>query len=76
MPGRGYGELPAQEASAIPSEEFAVDLPGPWKIVVNGFTLVFSALTCDIDPVMNIVELIWLNNKTAAYVAHCFQDCW
>ena len=73
--GRGVGELPPREAPLLPWEEVAVDLVGPWPVEVNGRELLFHALTC-IDPVTNLVELVRIQNKTAAYVGMKFENEW
>ena len=75
LTGAGYGKLPPREAIFMPWEEVHVDLIGPWKVKVNGKMLEFNALTC-IDPVTNLVELIRIENKTAAHVAKQFENCW
>eukprot|EP00978_Attheya_sp_CCMP212_P027179 scaffold90819_cov35-Attheya_sp.AAC.1 len=57
-----------------PWREVAVDLIGPWKVKLGNVPnedgqesyVEFNALTC-IDPVTNLVELIRINNKTAAH---------
>lgn len=53
-----------------------VDLIGPWKITVQDREIEVMALTC-IEPVMNLVEIIRINNKTVAqHVAQQFQNSW
>lgn len=73
--GRGYGHLPPRHAQLVPWNEVAVDLIGPWKIMVNNVEVEFNALTC-IDPVTNLVEIIRLENKTAKHVSEQFENCW
>ena len=73
--GPGYGKLPPREAPLAPWDEVAVDLIGPWKIQVNGQELIFHALTC-IDPVTNLTELVWIDNKSAAHVGMKFENTW
>jgi hypothetical protein len=63
-PGVGSGELPPPDAVWLPLNEVAVNLIGPWKVTIREQELLFSALTC-INPVSNLVELIWLDNKMA-----------
>jgi hypothetical protein len=36
LAGHGYGLLPKQEMRIAPWEEVAIDLIGPWKVMVNG----------------------------------------
>jgi hypothetical protein len=73
--GPGYGELPERDAQLLPWNEVAVDLIGPWKISIDGQELEFNALTC-IDPVTNLVELVRIQNKTAAHVGMTFENTW
>lgn len=73
--GAGYGDLPGRQAPLVPWNEVAIDLIGPWKIDVQGVEVEFKALTC-IDPVTNLVELIRIDNKTAAHVSQQFENCW
>jgi putative transposase len=75
LPGAGYGELPPREATLVPWYEVAVDLIGPWTMLVNGQELEFNALTC-IDPVSNLVELARIENKSAAHVGMVFENTW
>ena len=72
---RQYGHLPERHAPLMPWDMVAVDLIGPWKITVNDRDLEFNALTC-IDPVTNLVELVRIENKTAAHVANKFENVW
>jgi transposase InsO family protein len=73
--GRGYGLLPEREVRAIPFEECAVDLIGPWIIQVRNRPYEFNALTV-IDNVSNLVELVRIDEKTAAHVARKFAQVW
>ena len=59
--GQGYGHLPARNVLSTPWDEVAVDLIGPWRIIVDGTEYEFNALTC-IDPVTNLVEIIRIHN--------------
>ncbi|CAJ1960600.1 unnamed protein product [Cylindrotheca closterium] len=70
-----YGQLPERHADLVPWFSVAVDLIGPWKIDVNGRELEFNALTC-IDPVTNLTELAFIENKTATHVASVFEMLW
>ena len=70
-----YGHLPERHAELVPWYFVAIDLIGPWKIMVNGRELEFNALTC-IDPVTNLTELAPIQNKTAAHVASVFEHLW
>ena len=71
---RGYTHLGAREAKAVPWEEVAaVDLIGPWHIVVNNMPLEFKALTA-IDPVTNLLEIQQINNKTSLNIAQQFSN--
>ncbi|CAJ1964150.1 unnamed protein product [Cylindrotheca closterium] len=70
-----YGQLPERHTDLVPWFSVAVDLIGPWKIDVNGRELEFNALTC-IDPVTNLTELAFIENKTATHVASVFEMLW
>ena len=61
--GRGYGLLPEREVCAIPFEECAADLIGPWIVQVRGKPYKFFVLTA-IDTVTNLVEIVRLDDKT------------
>jgi hypothetical protein len=71
--GRGHGETAVREATAVPWQEFAVDLIGPWTLPVNGTDINFMALSI-IDTGTNLVEVVRLNNKTSAHVALQFEN--
>lgn len=75
LPGAGYGELPPREATLVPWYEVAVDLIGPWTLLVHGQEIEFYALTC-IDPVSNLVEVQRIENKSATHVAMIFENLW
>jgi hypothetical protein len=55
----------------VPWYEVAVDLIGPWTLQVHGQEIEFWALTC-IDTVSNLVEVVRIENKSAA--ATCRHD--
>ena len=44
LPGAGYGKLPPREATLVPWYEVAVDLIGPWTMLVHGQEITFLAL--------------------------------
>ncbi|KAG7346017.1 reverse transcriptase RNA-dependent DNA polymerase [Nitzschia inconspicua] len=73
--GRGHGETASREASLLPWQDVAVDLIGPWTISVGNKKHTFSALTI-IDMVTNLVEVIRIENKSAAHVAMHFENHW
>jgi Integrase zinc binding domain len=75
LPGKGYGELPPRQTNIAPWYEIAIDLIGPWKIVVQGQELIFKALTC-IDTVTNYVEIIRIHSKRAEHVGLQFENAW
>ena len=58
-----------------PWEEFTINLIGTWNIKVNGRMVKFNAITC-IDTASNLVELIRIENKTAAHVRSKFLQYW
>jgi hypothetical protein len=55
----------------MPFKECAVDLIGPWLIQVQDKPYEFNALTM-IDTVSNLVELIRIDDKMSATIAHKF----
>jgi hypothetical protein len=63
--------------------EVALDLIRPCKVNLGNTpnedgqesSVEFNALTC-IDPVTNLVELIRMNNKTAAHIGNKFEQGW
>jgi hypothetical protein len=63
LDGNGYGTLPERKIQAMPFEECAVDLVGPWIIQVFDKHFKFNALTI-IDTVSNLVELVRIDDKT------------
>ncbi|KAG7361664.1 reverse transcriptase RNA-dependent DNA polymerase [Nitzschia inconspicua] len=73
--GRGHGETASREVSLLPWQDVAVDLIGPWTISIGNKNLTFSALTI-IDMVTNLVEVVRIDNKTAAHVAMHFENSW
>ena len=73
--GRGHGETAPREAALLPWRDVAVDLIGPWTIEVAGQEIVYNALTV-IDLVTNLVEVIRIQNKTAAHIGLLFENHW
>jgi transposase InsO family protein len=73
--GRGHGETASREASLMPWQDVAVDLIGPWTVNIGDKELKFSALTI-IDMVTNLVEVVRIDNKSAAHVAMHFENTW
>jgi transposase InsO family protein len=73
--GRGHGETASREASLLPWQDVAVDLIGPWKVSIGNKALKFMALTM-IDMVTNLVEVVRIDNKSAAHVAMHFENTW
>ena len=73
--GRGHGHLAAREAALTPWRNVAVDLIGPWQIECAGHVLDYNALTI-IDMVTNLVEVVRVENKTAAHVGMLFENHW
>jgi len=72
---RGHGHAPPREAAAHPWREVAVDTIGPWTLQVGGHFMEFRALTI-IDTVTNLVEIVRLENMTAAHVGLLFENTW
>jgi transposase InsO family protein len=73
--GRPYGELAAREAALTPWSEIATDTIGPWTVQVGNQRIEFKALTI-IDTVTNLVELVRLDNGSAAHAALQFENTW
>ena len=73
---RPQQNLPPRNDIAVPWEEVAADLVGPWKITVPQIgELRFHALTI-IDTTTTISEMVRLDNKTAQHVAMHFENQW
>jgi hypothetical protein len=64
--------LPEWEVRVAPWDEVAIDLIGPWKVKVGSKLCEFNALTC-IDTASNLVELVRIDNKTAAHIRDKFH---
>lgn len=73
--GRGHGETATREAKLLPWQDVAVDLIGPWKLNIQNQVHSFYALTI-IDMVTNLVEVVRIDNKTAAHVGLHFENTW
>ena len=54
-------------------QEIHVDLIGPWKVNINEHEVEFNTLTC-INPITNLMELICIDNKTAAHMTKRFKN--
>lgn len=74
--GKCYRLLPKDEIEMqlVLWEQEAIDLIGPLIVKVNNRKVKFNALTC-IATVSNLVELIWINNKTLCDIRHKFVHC-
>jgi hypothetical protein len=70
-----FAQLPAREATSVPWEH--VYLIGPWNIKVKGHKkpVQFIALTC-IDPVLNLLEVGTVKDKTSEQVTKTFEHLW
>ena len=75
LPGRGYGHLPPREANNMPWQEIAVDLIGPWTLKIRGVEITIRALTI-IDTTTNLMEVVRIDNKSAAHVGEKFEQTW
>jgi hypothetical protein len=75
LTGPGYGQLPPREATALPFQEVAIDLIGPWRVMVQNETFEFYALTC-IDLATNFPEAIRIRSKHASHVGMHFENIW
>lgn len=74
-PGRIAGEAPPRNETAIPWSDVAVDLIGPWRIVVNDAILEFSALT-SIDIATTLLEIVRVDEKNSDYIFNKFSTSW
>jgi hypothetical protein len=69
--------LPEREVRVAPWDEVAIDLIGPWKVMVGNKVFEFNALTCiDTASNLNLVELVRTDNKTAAQIRDKFSQTW
>jgi transposase InsO family protein len=59
----------------VPWYEVAINLIRPWTLEVHGQEIKVYALTC-IDLVSNLVELVRIENKSAAHVGMLFENTW
>ena len=75
LQGPGRGELPPKNITALPWDEVAVDLIGPWSFTLQGRHFTFQALTC-VDPFTTLSEVIRIDNKTSEHVAMKFDMEW
>jgi transposase InsO family protein len=64
-----------REATALPFQEVAIDLIGPWRVTVQNKTFEFYALTC-IDLATNFPEAIQIRSKHASHVGMHFENIW
>ena len=62
-----YGHLPPQDVNLTPWFEVAVDLIGPWTIIIGNDKYDFNALT-SIDTTTNLTEMIQVIERTSMYV--------
>ncbi len=68
--------MPECEIHALPFEQCTIDLIGPWTIQVWDELCEFNALTM-ISTVSNLLaELVRIDNKTLAHIAHKFAQVW
>jgi hypothetical protein len=67
-------QVPAREATSVPWEQVHRDLIGPWNIKVKGHKkpVQFIALT-RINPVLNLLEVGTVKDKTSKQVTKTFE---
>jgi hypothetical protein len=72
-----FMQLPAREATSVPWQQAHVDLIGPRNIKVKGHKkpVQFIALMC-IDPVLNLLEVETVKDKTSEQVTKTFEHLW
>ena len=73
--GRGHGYLSSRQAPVNPFKNLQIDLIGPWKITINNNNVVFKTLTI-IDPAINLIKIIRINNKSSKTVTQAFTNNW
>ena len=66
---------PRQALLLAPWRECTVNLMDPWKIPIHGREKIFKALTA-IDPVTNLLEIIWITNNSSQHISQQFSNCW
>ena len=67
--------MPEQGLREQPFEEVAVDLIGPWKVLIRGKPYEFNALTA-IDTVTNLVEIVRVDRTTSEHITNRFAQSW
>ena len=75
LSGTGYGHLPPRDVNLTPWFEVAVDLIGPWTIIIGNDKYDFNALT-SIDTTTNLTEMIQVTEKTSMHVRNKFEQSW
>ena len=75
LSGAGYGHLPPRDVNLTPWFEVAVDLIGPWTIIIGNDKYDFNALT-SIDTTTNLTEMIQVTEKTSMHVQNKFEQSW
>jgi transposase InsO family protein len=72
-----FVHLPAREATSVPWEQVHVFLISPWNIKVKRHKkpVQFIALTC-INPVLNLLEVGTVKDKTSEQVTKTFERLW
>eukprot|EP00957_Ditylum_brightwellii_P147400 11224328-Ditylum_brightwellii.AAC.1 len=73
--GAGCSELLPRQALLVTWQEQAVDLIGPWKLMIGQKEIEFSTLMCN-NPVTNLVKMIQVANKMAKHVDQQFEILW
>jgi hypothetical protein len=73
-----FAQLPAREATSVPWEQVHVDLISPWNIKVKGHQkpVQFIALMCINPPVLNLLEVRTVKDKTSEQVTKTFECLW
>ena len=65
----------ARDVAAAPWIETHVNLIGLWRTTVNNIDIEFNTLTI-IDPVTNLMALVWIEDKTSAHIAQQYANTW
>jgi len=73
--GKIQGHAPPRDETAVPFSDVAVDLVGPWKVMVNGRIIEIFALS-SICVASSLFELIRVDEKSSQHVWQKFVNSW
>ena len=75
-PGPGHGHLPERNHTALPFEEVAVDLVGPWAVNIPNVGALEFKLMHVVDTCTCLSELRRITAQTSQEAAHAFNQMW